>query len=122
MDGYGWGLAPFFVILALAVTVICFNIYAGDLRPPEWLFPLKGRWLRYFFKGAGIFLLVLTSPFWIWFIGPLIAVAWISERIINAIYPAQSEPLPSAAPASPVTVRTEMCESVDATAPVSRDE
>ena len=91
MSGDWWGLAPFVVILASVVALICFIIYSGDIRSPEWLFPHKRRWLRYFFQGIGILLLVLTSPFWIWFIGPLVAIWWVSERIINAVYPERHE-------------------------------
>ena len=102
------------MLLAIPIVVglICLNVYAADRKPPEGLFPLNGRWLRYFFDGFGVVLLVLTSPFWIWFVVPVYVVGWVFERI-DALWPERRDTPLRAESTPPVIPRTEMGRDVD---------
>jgi len=58
-----------YVIHACALTFCLFGVFTAlrdGVRLPEWLFPLRGRWLRYALGGAAVFLwtlLLLVPPY-----------------------------------------------------------
>jgi hypothetical protein len=57
---------------------------AAEARLPDWLFPVRGKWLRYLLTGAGILLLLPAYPL-LCVVAASITPAFLGERVLDAI-------------------------------------
>lgn len=65
-------------VVAMFCAAFCFSVSRGTIRLPEWLFPVRGRWLRCLFAGAGVVLLVISAPLWACIVVPLMAALLVA--------------------------------------------